>query len=65
MLRSLLIALPLLGGLVSSKPLPEYEETVNRLKARQSTAPPGGRQEGDFTFYRTFVPARISQGPSS
>lgn len=52
MFRTALLALPLIAGIVSSKPLPEFEETVNRLKERQSGAPPGGQQEGRFTFYQ-------------
>ncbi|PIB00445.1 hypothetical protein CB0940_01292 [Cercospora beticola] len=58
MLRSAVFALSALATLVSSKPLPEYEEVVQKLKTRQSTAPPGGQQDGDFTFYQ--MPSKIS-----
>ncbi|KXT06076.1 hypothetical protein AC578_1366 [Pseudocercospora eumusae] len=58
MLRSLLFSLSCLACTVLSKPLPAYEEITNDLHARQSTAPPGGQQEGRFTFYK--MPTALS-----
>lgn len=69
MLGATLFAIPLLVSLVLSTPTPNpeaLEHAAKILQARQN-APPGGKQEGRFTFYQMPTPLSgicdLAEGP--
>lgn len=69
MLGATLLALPLLASQVLGTPTPSpeaLEHTAKLLQARQE-APPGGKQEGRFTFYQMPTPLSgicdLAEGP--